>query len=486
MTTVAEARKTVATPSKAIEEMRPAWQIVKDLMGGTSAMRGAGSTYLPKWPNEEDDAYQNRIRTATLFPAFSRTVTTLTGKPFSKPVTLKPNVPARIRKWMEDDADLQGRDLTAFASCVMETALGFGLTGILVDFPVVKPGTIRSAAEERAAGVRPYLIHVMPFNILGWRSMQINGVETLTQLRLREYVTVEDGDFGEKEVEQIRVLKRGSFEIWREKETTKGVKEWADTGEGGPMAINTIPFVPVYGDRTGFMRGRPPMIEMAYLNIKHWQSQSDQDTILHVARVPVLFIGGINDPAFKLTLGGSTAVKLPSGGTMGFVEHGGAAIDAGRTSLEDLKEEMRQAGAELLVLRPGQVTATEVASDNAVSMCALNRCVTALEDAFDLALSFTAQWVNEAEGGNVMVFNDFGAATLAEASMAVLQGLRSTGDLSRKTLLNETKRRGILSGEVDVDAELEAADADGPPAGTLIDDGGDDTLEGGGAGGNAQ
>jgi hypothetical protein len=38
------------------------------------------------------------------------------------------------------------------------------------------------------------------------------------------------------------------------------------------------------------MMGISPLRDLAYLNVKHWQSQSDQDTILHVARVPILAI----------------------------------------------------------------------------------------------------------------------------------------------------------------------------------------------------
>ncbi|MGR5262341.1 hypothetical protein ACPV5Q_20865, partial [Vibrio astriarenae] len=59
------------------------WPLIDALMGGTSAMRKAGKLYLPQWPNELDDAYKNRVATATLFPAFSRTVEVLTGKPFA-------------------------------------------------------------------------------------------------------------------------------------------------------------------------------------------------------------------------------------------------------------------------------------------------------------------------------------------------------------------------------------------------------------------
>ena len=149
------------------------------------------------------------------------------------------------------------------------------------------------------------------------------------------------------------------------------------------------------------------------------------------------------------------------------MEHTGNAIGAGRTALEDLKEEMRQAGAELLVIAQGDITATQHASENSVGMCALQRIVSNTEDAFDEALEFVARWVNLPDGGSVKLFNDFGAASLDDASAQLLVGMRQSGDLSKKTLLNEIKRRGILSAEVDVEEELEAAAADGPELGTM-------------------
>ena len=451
------AENKVAEQSASIKAMAADIAMTRNLMLGTSAMRIAGEQHMPKWPKERLEDYKTRLAVSTLFPAYSRTVTTLTGKPFSKSITYGDNVPPQIRGWIEDDADLQGRNLDAFASGVFSSALAYGLCGILVDYPVVDLARVRTQADEQAQGLRPYMVQVEPWNILGGRFKRINGVETLTQIRFMEYVMEEDGEFGEKEVAQVRVIEPLKWATYRKNKDD----EWVPYRDG-ITTMQQVPFVPVYGYRTGFLTARPPMLEMAHLNIKHWQSQSDQDNILHVTRVPILYVSGIDDDKFSMTIGSSEAIQLPVGASCGFVEHSGSALGAGRTSLEDLKEEMRQAGAELLVLTPGQITATQVASENAIGMCALQRMVSSTEDAFDQAMQYMADWVKAPEGGNITIFNDFGAATLAEASAQILVGMRQTGDLSKKTLLNEVKRRGILSSEVDVDAEIEAATADAP------------------------
>lgn len=466
----------VRKPSKAVEEMTQHLPLITALLGGTSAMRAAGKAYLPQWPNEDKNSYDARLKVATLFPAFKRTVEVLSGKPFSKPLTLGDDVPSRIKEWTED-IDLQGRNLHAFAAGLCEDALGPGLAGILVDYP--RAQGLRTAAEEAAAGVRPYFVHIKLGSILGWKSRRENGAEVFTQLRFLESVTEDDGDFGEVEIEQVRVLYPGKWEVWREtKEVgSDGKKKWA-LHLHGETTLKKIPFVPVYGQRTGFMRATPPLLEMAHMNVKHWQSQSDQDTILHVARVPILTVIGAentvdaqgNTVPFELTVGASAAVKLPREGDMKFVEHSGAAIEAGRKSLLDLEDQLRQAGAELLVIKPGNVTEAQTVADNEQGACALQRITNDLEDALDAALQLMAEWVGEKQGGHVTVYKDFGAATLAEASATLLKDMASAGSLSKETLFEEMQRRGIIRPDLKWQDERERIDQQGPSLGT-IDDG---------------
>jgi hypothetical protein len=443
---------TVRDQSAAVQAMAENWPIVDALLGGTPAMRKAGKTYLPQWPGESDEAYKARKDTATLFPAFPRTVEVLAGKPFSKPVTLTDDVPARIKDWCDTDIDLQGRNLHAFAASLSEEALSHGITGILVDYP--KATGVRTKAEENAAGIRPYWVHIHAGNILGWRSRRINGAEVFTQLRLLEQVIEDDGEFGEKMVEQVRVLTPGAWATYRESEkpdpkTNK--PEWI-LHEEGVTTLDVIPFVPIYGRRTGFMTAVPPLLELAHMNVEHWQSKSDQQTILHVARVPILFGKQLGE-APVVVGAGSMVSSDNEHGDLKYVEHSGLAIEAGRLSLLDLEDRMRQVGAELLVIKPGKTTVAQTVAENEAGMCALQRLIEDVEDGIDAALDLTAKWIKEAKGGNVQIFKDFGVATLAEASIDLLRDMNVDGTFSDESLFNEAKRRGYISPETTWDDE---------------------------------
>lgn len=449
----------VQDTTAAVDLMRPDWALVAALLGGTRAMRAAGQTYLPKWPKEEDAAYRTRLSVSVLFPAYQRTIQTLAGKPFSRPITVGEDVPTRFGPWLKD-IDLQGRNLDTFASDVLQTALGYGLAGILIDYPPALG--VRTQAQEQAAGLRPYWVEVKPQQILGWRAARINGFWQLLQLRLAEVVEEPDGAFGVTMVEQVRVLEIGKWATYRASDSGAWVLY-----EQGVTTLKRIPFVPVYGGRTGFMTAVPPLVEVAHLNVAHWQSASDQQNILHVARVPILTVTGIEDEQWTMTVGASSAIKLPTDSKMQFVEHTGSAIEAGVADLDKLEERMRQAGAELLVIAPGRITATQIQTENAVGMCVLQRITQGFEDALDMALQITADWVGESSGGHVTVFNDYGAASLQEASAQLLLTTNQAGKLSDETLHSEYQRRGILSADVSWEDEQARIEQQGPALGEM-------------------
>lgn len=454
--------RTVRTLSPEAEALASNWQLISSLLGGTSAMRAAKRAFLPQWPNEPDTNYKARVDTATLFPAFARTVEVLGSKPFSKPLTYGDDVSEQMKEWCED-VDLQGRNLHAFADAVTADALARGIAGILVDFPTVTG--VRTKADEEKIGARPYCIQISYENVLGWKSERINGVETLTQLRLLESAVEPDGPFHERRIEQVRVLYPGKWETWRKTKAEGGDEKWT-LHQDGVTSIQVIPFVPVYGKRTAFMMGTPPLLELAHMNVEHWQSKSDQQTILHVARVPILFAKMLGNN--KIIVGGSQAVESDhEHGDLKYVEHTGAAIEAGRLSILDLEDRMRQIGAELLVIKPGNTSITQTLADNEPGMCALQRITQGVEDALDAALQLMAAWVGEKEGGHVQLFKDFGVHSLSEASLQLLREMNVDGTLSDELLFKEAQRRGLVDPDIEWEDEKARIAQNAPKQGNV-------------------
>jgi hypothetical protein len=421
--------------SKAARDMQPDWDLIDALIGGTRTMRVAGQTYLPKRAIEEDTDYLVRLQQATLFPALAETVGVMVGRVFAEPLQFSEDVPQWIRDEVLPDVDRQGRNLHVFAREWFRSALAYGLSHVLVEAP--RAAGIRTRADQRAAGVRPYLIQITPRRILGWR--EEGG--TLTQLRVRFTRAEPDGAFGEREVEQVRVYEPGRVVVWE-----KGERDWVPVEEIA-TGFARIPLITLYTGRSGFLTATPPLRELAFLNAKHWAQQSSNDTLLDTASVPILSVIGVDD-GDQIVIGAKHAVRLPANGRLEYVEHSGAAIGAGRTALTELKEEMRQAGAKLIAQQGATKTATQISEEAARENSALGAMVQDFEDTIDDLLDAIAETRGEAAGGSAKVQANLDPDIAPAETMQVLIQLRNAGVISDALLFAEAQRRGLISDEV--------------------------------------
>ena len=441
----------VGAQSSAVSSMACHWPMIDALLGGTSAMRHQGKTFLPQWPNEDDASYKARLSVAVLHPVFSRTARIMAAKPLSRPIVTSDSVPQKISDLFKD-VDRQGTTLHSFAGQVMLACMTHGIHGVLVDYP--KTNGIKTKAEEMASGARPYFTQYKAASILGWRVEPSDDGARLIQIRLMERVVEQNGDFGETEVDQVRVLTPGAWQTWRKDQK----QNWVLFDEG-TTTLDQIPFVFFYGLRESFGVGAPPLLDLAYQNVEHWQSASDQQTILHVARVPILFAKGFGDTV--LTVGAGVAASTENkDADLTYVEHSGQSIAAGRQSLLDLEERMRQTGAELLTPRPVATTATAVVADGEANKSTLQQITEVFEESLNAAIDLMGDWIGEEAEDAVTIYKDFGAATLADQSTQDLAAATSAGSISRETLFEELQRRDVISADLSWEDEQGRLKAD--------------------------
>lgn len=452
----AEKKKaTVATPSMAHGRMMPKWSLVDALLGGTEAMRLAGKTYLPQYDQESNNNYDQRLARSVLFNGFEIVLEALVGRPFAEPVGLGEDVPAKIEE-LTEDVDLQGNNLQSFARSWFRTGWAKGLGHVLVDFPVVptpaegeKPRTLE---DDRIEGLRPYWVHIAPEAIIAAYAEVVDGQERLTHVRIMEE-TVERVGWEEVITQRVRVLEPGLWELWApvpDKKDEWFRESWGTTG------LDEIPLVTFYGgQRIGLHECKPPLTDVAHLNVSHWQSSSDQRNVLTVARFPILAGKGV--PADMVVKFGplNYLATEDAEGEWYYVEHTGAAIEAGRKDLEDLKAEMAGYGAEFLRKRPGNEAASNRLLDSSEGTSYLEATVQDFQNCLEEALLLTAKWMKLEDGGSVVLSME---STEEEANPAELDALvkaRAARDISRVAYLNELKRRNVLSEDFDADADAE-------------------------------
>lgn len=444
----------VATVLPIVAEMQARAELPNTLMGGTEAMRRAGTKYLPKMPLEEEQDYTDRLNASVLKPHFSETVDDFAAKPFEEPIAFGEGVPKQVQDWCKN-VDLTGQDLTAFSRALLHKALVDGVTFVLVDHPKVPKGL--SKAEEERIGARPYLAHVPLANLIYWRSSKVGDRQVLTHLRIRETVTVPKGEWGDEVIEQIRVIDPGMVRVFRYNAETKA---WAMvTDLSGPVTLKEVAFVPIYTGRIGFMAATPPLEGLAHLNVAHWQSASDQRNILHVARVPFLFMKGIEapKPGEQRPVGAHHGIFSPHPeADVKFVEHSGKAIEAGRQDLKDLEEAMRQISGELISTVRKTATESEIDSGQACSW--LKAQVLGMEAALSEALRLMGAWKNLGGDYSVTIFKDFEVQAVDAPTLTALTGAAQSGLISHRTYLETLRDAGRMPSGFDVEAELQRLD----------------------------
>ncbi|MFY0682606.1 MAG: DUF4055 domain-containing protein [Thalassovita sp.] len=448
---------TVDKRTEAAQALVDAAKVGRALLGGTKAMRAAQKAYLPQFPAEHSEAYKARLEASFLFNGYRKTVRDMTGRVFAKSVEIEGSA-------LQDEAlniDMQGQDISAFARNVFESALGgCGVSFIMVDAPP-REGLV-TRAQAAAANLRPYLVHVPVEEVLGWKTATVGNRTHLSQWRTLEVIEEDDptDEFGTVVVEQVRVISRDEqgvrVRLYRQNADKAG---WFVFDEFTTEA-EEITVIPVYSNRTGFMKSEPPLEDLADKNLEHWQSASDQRNILHSARVPILHASGhAPEEPIVISAGMVTTSRDPQA-KLSWVEHSGQAIEAGRNDLKDLEFQMQVLGLQLLVA--GTETATGASLDAAKETAPLSMMADNLKDALETALKwFTAYQGNEVSV-TVHVNKDFGVSMLTPQELTVMLTAVNTGQMPRRVFVEEMKRRGFLAEDTDTDAYLDELETETP------------------------
>ena len=430
-------------PCQAWQNMEAHWGLIEDLIGGTYEMRRRHRRYLPQEPRELDESYDNRLLRSVCPPYYQRLERMLAGMLTRKPVTLK-DVDDAIREQLFD-VDLQGNDLNVWTYETTRKLIRYGHIGVLVDAP---------AAGQQG---RPYWVSYTPREILGWRSELIDGQQVLTQLRLMESVVVPDGEYGEKTVEQVRLLTPGAYQLHR-----KGDKGDFELYDEGTTSLAEIPFSVAYANRVGQMESRPPLEDIAELNLKAYQSQSDLDNQLHISAVPMLAFFGFPSSAEEVSAGPGEAIAFPSEGRAEYIAPPSNAFDAQFRRLEQLAQQINELGLSAVL---GQKLSAETAEakridrsqgDSTMMVIAQN-----VQDMIDNSLRFHADYLGMQQAGSSYVNRDFLGSRLEPADIQALLALYTAGTITQETLLTNLAQGEVLGDDFEVEEELMATQQGG-------------------------
>jgi len=435
--------RTVDAPNNSWVRMEPGWLLIEQLLKGTRGIRAGHRKFLPQFPREADDSYDVRLSKAVLSPFYKRLELLLAGMLTRKPVRLT-DVSDQVTEQLFD-VDLEGNDLQTWLFATARVALRYGHVGVLVDAP---------RAGENG---RPYWVTISPRELLGWRTEVIDGKQRLTMLRIAETVTVPDGKYGEKNVERVRVLTPGAYEIHEKDE-----KGDYTVVEEGATSLSEIPFAVAYANRTGVMESMPPLDDIAELNLQHYQVSSDLSNILSVSAIPLLAIYGFPQSAEEISAGASEALALPESARSEYIEPSGNSFDAQFKQLEQIENKINGLGlAAVLGAKLVGESAEAKRIDRSQGDSTMMVIAQQMQDLIDNCLRFHAQYLQEPVAGSSQVNRDFMGQRLEPQEIQALLQLYTAGTITQDTLLNELANGDVLSEDFDVEEEVEATQTGG-------------------------
>ena len=433
--------KEINDPNNTWFQQEPHWMLIEDLLGGTYQMRKRHRKYLPQEPRELDESYDNRLARSVCPPFYLRLERMLAGMLTRKPVRLN-ETSDEIRESLFN-VDLQGNDLNVWTYETTRKMVRYGHVGVLVDAPASGNG-------------RPYWVTYTPRDILGFRTEMVDGQIKFTQLRLSEKVAIPDGEYGEKIIEQVRLLTPGNFQIYRKNKNNK-----FSLFEEGTMDVDEIPFSVAYSNRINLLESRPPMADIAELNLKAYQIQSDLDNQLHISAVPMLAFYGFPQQSEEVTAGPGEAIAFPADGRAEYIEPAGRSYEAQFKRLDNLSNQINELGlAAVLGQKLSAETAEAKRIDRSQGDSTMMVVAQQMQDMIDNCLVFHSKYTGT-DAGSSFVNRDFLSHRLDPQEIQALLQLYTAGSISQETLLKQLHEGEVLGDEFEVEEEIEATQRGG-------------------------
>jgi len=450
--------------TRAVIDQMKGWEIMKAVVSGTEYLRENSETFLPLEPREDYSAYLARVNRAVFTPYTQRLIRAAAGLILRKPISVVGDP-----YWTEvfnKDVDGCGSDLDEYARRLVTCALTYGHSHILVDFPA--PSNARSLAEERALNRRPYWIEVDPTNVYGWRLDREANYGSLTQVRIGEKAVVADGEFGEKVYDQVRVIESGRYRIFRQEQKDQEMEgpfpypasfDQSDATaeyelvESGDFSLGQIPLVTIYADKKDTMTSRPPLLDIAHLNLAHFQRQADLIHSLHIASQPMLVLEGWDDQTKDMAISVNYAMATQPGNKVYYVEPASSAFEAQTSEIQELQQQMATLGISTLSQQKFVAESADarrldrIDTNSMLSMVSMD-LESGLQKSYDLAANYLG-----IEPPEIKISRDFDLQRL------IGQDIAAMGQLFQDQIIDREEFRDMLvQGEIlPMSAEAESS-----------------------------
>ena len=459
------------------EKMQKRWKDARDAAAGEYEVHEAREDHLPRLNQEDDVAYNLRLKMTPWFGATWRTIIALRGMIFRRPPGIE--APDGVESLLTD-IDNAGTSFISFSQKVALDDLIVGRVGVLVDYTPVAEGA--TVADAQTVGARPYLCMYATENILNWEYTSTGGKRQLSLVRLREdpagYPDVELKDT--EELHKVLVLEQGQYVQYLYQISTASGKEtivdgWPRYPKRNTQPIPFIPFQPIGVDSLECKPEIPPLMDLITMNYHHYEQSSSYERGCFLSGLPTLFIygdagSGDEGKGNTVYLGGSKANVYPNPQTKAEFVEVQSSFEALLKNIEKKEFQMGVLGARMLEPRNAGVESGEAwkrkqAGDESV----LVDMATTLSEGMTNPLRWMAWWLGQEDNEETKVeFNkEFMPPNADSALLTSWMTMYIQGGMSWKTLFYNLDRAGMYPPGTKEEDEKGMIEEGTPGMGTL-------------------
>jgi hypothetical protein len=299
------------------------WETTRDCVDGSTAIKQAGTKYLPK-PNRDDISpenntrYSDYLKRANFVNFTGSTLDGMLGMVFRNPITVDIN--ATI-EYLEENINGAGITLDQMARSLVGDLLKTGRFGMLVDYPTSDPGLTQ--AEVADLNLRANVLSYEAECVINWRTTTIGGITVLSLVVLaedHEVISADGFSVETKTYHRVLRLTKGVYTQELLNENDELVELMTPRKNNGSM-WDRIPFVFVGAENNDANTDKAPLYDIAEINISHYRNSADFEESSFMVGQPTPVIAGLSqswaDTILKkgVILGSRRAVLLPEGGS---------------------------------------------------------------------------------------------------------------------------------------------------------------------------
>ena len=293
------------------------WLVCRDTIEGEDVVKSRGEMYLPMASGKDKESRKKRYEAFKMRTPYVNFIggahSIMHAMIFRRAPSMRLDESFK-KSGKLSDVDGKGSSLYQFASDSVEDLLKTGFGAWLLDMP--PSNGAQTVAEAEAAGIRPYLTYYPAEQIINWVYDNSRGVKKLKLVVIKEDVDVYTDEFTVENQPRYRVLKLNNQGIYEQNVYTPKYESVAGEKEIVDMTIETVP-VSINGKQLNYIPlvflpyekpEKPPLYDLAMLNIHHYQSSADYANGVHMTTVPTGYITGFtpkdDDEDDDITLGG--------------------------------------------------------------------------------------------------------------------------------------------------------------------------------------